>query len=641
MKIKDKITPGFWMAFAAMLAICAASWLRLFNSYELITYDLRFKLRQPLPVSDDIAIIQISDDTLANLGAWPIPRDFHASLLDVLREFKVRKVVFDLLFSEATAYDDVLAKSMDSSAGLCLPVAFYIPGDPKKYSPYLSGKSLLADVCPGLKPHASGMGHINAIVDPDGKARRVPLFIEYNGEYFPHLGFRAAADCLGLSLKNAEFKSNRVIIDKKLSLPLAFDGSFLVNYPAKWGSSYRNFSYFEILKAYSDMKEGGNPQLDLSVLKDKICFIGLTATGTSDLRAMPLENVYPMVGLQASVFNSIMTRKFINDAGRLLNTLINILVFILSLTFCLRFSPLKSFVANALLAVVFSLAACGLFAFCSLWIDCFLPLCVIILVYAGTTCLRLLSEVKRRLILEKELEIAQDIQRCFLPEVIKEFRGLNISAFLKPAKLVAGDLYDILVLGEQKIGVFIADVAGKGVPAALIMAQTISLFRIFAREYPDCAEVLAHLNKELCGRFPGRFVTGIYMIIDASAKSVELASAGHSPSLLYRMKDNAVSEEDFHTDVPLGIDMNAQYIQTRVDIAKGDKIIVFTDGLFEARDTGGREYGLLNTKKIILDNARMPAGGLLELITGGLFKFSKGAQQHDDITVILVDSRGD
>jgi CHASE2 domain-containing sensor protein len=80
----------------------------------------------------------------------------------------------------------------------------------------------------------------------------------------------------------------------------------MVNYPDKWQKAFKHLSYFQILKAYSDIKKGIKPEVDLSILKGKACFIGLTATGTSDLRATPLENVYPMLGLQASIFNSIL-----------------------------------------------------------------------------------------------------------------------------------------------------------------------------------------------------------------------------------------------------------------------------------------------------------------------------------------------
>lgn len=635
MKFSKRPPLKFWVILASLIVILLISIFRTFHNYELLFYDLRFRLRPAQKISSDIIIIEISDDTLKNLGKWPLPRDFHASLVDVLKDYGARMIVFDVLFSEPTLYDDVFSQAIKRAGNVYLPLAFYIDTAQKKTRCITESKVILADIIDNLKNNTQAIGHINTFVDSDGKVRKVPLFIKYNQTIFPQLGLQVACDWLGLNTQNLEFKSNRVIIDNRLSLPVLNDGTFFINYPDKWVKSFKHLSYFEILKSFADKKHGIVPHLDLSLIKDKVCFIGLTATGTSDLRPVPLENIYPMLGLQASVFNSIIQKKFIRDAGLFFNSLINIFIFIFSLILCLKFTPLRAFIGSIILGLVYFTVSTGIFIFGGIWMDLFLPLLLIVLTYIGTTTYRFFNEVRKRELLEKELDIARTIQRSFLPEDIEEFCGLTISAFIQPAKFVAGDLYDIFIIDDKKIGIFIGDVSGKGVPASLIMAQTISLFRIFSRQYFNCPEVLSRLNKELYGKFAGRFVTCLYMIVDTKEERIRVSSAGQSPLLVLK-NDGNIWEVELHAELPLGITEDTPYQEVTFDIEKDDKIVLFTDGLVEARNIRNQELGIKDIKDIILKNARLSSEKLLEVIKGEVSRFSSSAAQHDDITLIVL-----
>jgi CHASE2 domain-containing sensor protein len=634
MRFPKDIPAKVWVTVSIGFIICIFSLLRLVNNYELITYDLRFRLRPSQKSSSNVIIVQISDDTLNNLGLWPLPRDFHASLVDVLKESGARLIVFDILFSEPTLYDDVFAQAIKNAGNVYLPEAFYIRGTPRHKNFITEGLSVLAGISDGLKQSAAGNGHINVFVDGDGKARRVPLFIRHKDSIFSQLGLRVACAWLGLDIRNMQLSGDRLIIDNKLSLPIAGDGSFLVNYPDKWERSFTHLSYFDILKSYGDLKRGLNPKLDLAILKGKVCFVGLTATGTSDLRATPLENIYPMMGLQASVFNSIINRKFIIDAGVILNTLINLIVFIISLIICLRLSPLKAFVGNLLLGIAYFAISTDVFIYYGVWVDLFLPLSIIIFIYIGSTAYRFLAETRKRQLLEKELDIARAIQESFLPADIKEFCGLSISSFMQPAKFVAGDLYDIVALDDARLGVFMGDVSGKGVSASLIMAQTISLFRVFSRQYFNPSQVLGLLNKELYGRFSGRFVTALFMIIDTKEHKVYLSSAAQAPLLLYKHNENKVKEVDLSAEIPLGIMAETEYKEVSFDMEKGDKVTIFTDGVFEARNRQAQEFGIDNIKRIISENPGSTPQEISESLRKEVAKFSYGCPQHDDITLI-------
>lgn len=639
MKFLKKIPLGKLIILAVFLLVLSVSYFRLLRDQELRTYDLRLNLRPHQQVSDDIVIIEISDDTINNLAQWPLPRDFHASLVTVLKEFKVKAIVFDILFSEPTLYDEVFSKEIKETRNAYFALAFHIPDkiDKNEFPP--SSSLILGDISRTIKHTIRGEGHINTNPDADGKVRKTYLFIDYNNELIPQLGLRVACDQLGLDIKKVKFAKDRVIIDDRLILPVEYNTSFLVNYPNIWKNSFAHFSYFEVLKSYKELKQGLQPKIDLSGLKDKICFIGLTAAGTSDLRATPLESVYPMVGLQASVLNSILTKRFIKDAGGGLNTLINLIILLLSLIICLKLKPIRALIINLIFGVVYFTLSALIFIYFGFWIDLFLPILIIIFVYLGSTFYRFVNETKKMELLENELDIARTIQKSFLPVEIKYFLGIDIRYFMQPAKFVAGDFYDIVKLDEKRLGVMIGDVSGKGVPASLIMAQTISLFRIFSRQYKDCSSVLKAINKEICGKFDSRFVTCLFMILDMGENKVTVSSAGHGPLLVYSKAANGVLEPDLLMEMPLGIMENVDYKDINLDFRAGDKIVLFTDGITEARNKEGREFGVDNLKDVILKNAFSDACATAGIIKEAVEKFSFRCEQHDDITLIVVNRK--
>ncbi|MCK9615591.1 MAG: CHASE2 domain-containing protein [Candidatus Omnitrophica bacterium] len=634
--LKKKISIKFLIIFFACLSVFLLSYFRVFNNYELIFYDLKLILRPSLPVSDKIIIIEVADDTVKNLGKWPLPRDFHGSLIRVLKEYGVKQIIIDVLFAEPTLNDEMFRAALEESGNVYLPVAFYPQDKNKKTQSFAESEEMISDIRSIFKIHVAGYGHINTFIDSDGKVRRIPLFIKYKDKLFPHLSLAAACNYLGLKVDKVLLKPGTIIIDDKLSIPVSSGASFLVNYPAKWKDSFLHLSYFEILKAYSDINKGKTPYLNLSMLKDKICFVGLTATGTSDLRAIPVEKSYPMLGLQASVFNSIIQKKFIRDIGACANALIGIIIFLTSLSLCLKFAPLKAFLINIALGAVYFFGTFIFLMYGGILIDSFFPLFIIVITYSASGIYKFLREERKRQILENELDIARTIQRSFLPQAAKEFNGIAVASFMQAAKFVAGDLYDIVELDKNKLGILIGDVSGKGVSAALIMAQAISQFRIFCRQNSNCSTVLNMLNKELYGKFQGSFVTCLYIIIDISQNLLHISSAGHAPLFVYKNSSRKLIDVDLAAGFPLGIIEEVSYEEVRCTIGKGDKLFLFTDGLYEARNSKGEEFGIENVKKLILQNASLDTKTINEAIRENILKFSDSREQHDDITFIVA-----
>ncbi len=629
----------FWFFLLGSLGIFFLSYFYTFESQELFFYDLCFRLRPPLKTHKDILLIEIDDTTLNSLGKWPLPRDYHADLLRVLKEWQVERVVFDILFSEASkeyyAADEAFSLAIKETGFVYLPLAFQLKERlPKKYLPP-EASFLSAGILAPFSYNLAGSGHINSLVDRDGKIRRVPLFIRYKDEVVAHLALKLASDYLGLNLKNVEFKRGRVVIDKKMSLPVLANCAFLVNYPNTWKESFLHFSYLEIIKNYTNIKNGLKPLFAPEIFKNKICFVGLTATGTHDLRANPLEELYPMLGLQAAVASSILTQSFLKDMGRPLNTLLNLFIFWV-VFFIFRGFPLFKASRQALfLAGGYFLVALGLFILWGIWLDIFLPLFIFGATYLFFSLLKFFEEYQKRQLLEKELEIAHKIQESFLPRKQKLDRVVDLSFLMQPARFVGGDLYDIIILDDTHLGIFIGDVAGKGVSASLIMAQTISFLRIFAKESLDPAVVLTRLNKELAKILEGRFITALYLIIDMHKNNFSYACAGHLAPLVYKGKSKLVEEIPLVAGPPLGILEIIEYSSSLEDFKEEDRFLLYTDGAIESRNKKGEEFGQERLKGIFLKYKDLPQDELLQRILKEITLFAKGLPQYDDISLIV------
>jgi len=253
------------------------------------------------------------------------------------------------------------------------------------------------------------------------------------------------------------------------------------------------------------------------------------------------------------------------------------------------------------------------------------------------------SEIEAKEHIENELRGALDIQLSMLPsdfmplELAK--KDWDIFARCSPAKAVGGDFYDIVALDDKRIGVLIGDVSGKGMPAALIMAQTISLFRVFAKEESSPSACFRRLNKELYGRLSGRFVSCLYLVIDTQDQRVRACSAGHSPLFHFSMAKGELSDVDLSANMPLCVAEDIVYQEVDFKLDSGDKLIVFTDGIPELRDVQGAEFGTGRVRGLILRSPLVAPKEICENIMRQASLFSEGCQQHDDMTIIAIERK--
>jgi sigma-B regulation protein RsbU (phosphoserine phosphatase) len=250
-------------------------------------------------------------------------------------------------------------------------------------------------------------------------------------------------------------------------------------------------------------------------------------------------------------------------------------------------------------------------------------------------------------VLDMDLSLASNIQGMLLPASLPEMKGLDIDARYLPAQKVGGDLFDIFVLDDHRIGIAIADVSGKGVPASLMMTMCQTHMRTITHEMFSASKVLSELNRMLNqGIRSDMFITMIYVIVDTHKNEIQLARAGHELPFIYRHKLEDSSSERvqslFSTGMALGMVPPELFDSVIADITipfnTGDILLLYTDGVTESVNADGVEYSssrLSDTLRYLHDNnAVLINQGIMDTVK----RFSGGSKQTDDITLITLKS---
>jgi sigma-B regulation protein RsbU (phosphoserine phosphatase) len=245
--------------------------------------------------------------------------------------------------------------------------------------------------------------------------------------------------------------------------------------------------------------------------------------------------------------------------------------------------------------------------------------------------------------LDHDLEIAREIQAILLPSRPPTIVGYELSGINVPARQVSGDYYDYIRVDDRRVGVAIADVSGKGVPASLIMAMCRSVIRSEAVGKTSAAEVLRRVNQQL---YPDikedMFISMAYLIIDSNNSNVTLARAGHDAPLFYRAANRSVDKLT-PKGMALGIDSGEVFNRVTADfsfeLAIDDCLLLYTDGATEALDEEGMEFGLPRLMRALQSNAAKGATGIVKRLTEEVKNFAGNFPQHDDITLIAIRKR--
>lgn len=236
----------------------------------------------------------------------------------------------------------------------------------------------------------------------------------------------------------------------------------------------------------------------------------------------------------------------------------------------------------------------------------------------------------------QELSLARTIQESFLPEAVPDIPGWQLSATLEPARQIAGDFYDFILLPDGKWGILIADVADKGLGSALYMALSSTLIRIFASEYPlDPAKVLKAANQHILHNARANlFVTVFLGVLDPPSGLLRYANAGHNPPYIFGT-ENGVKVLS-NTGMPLGIDEENSWLQDEVLISHGEMLLLYTDGVTDAQNNEGEFIDRKLITHIAQQNINKSTQDVLNSIMERLHHFVGDAPRFDDITLVIV-----
>jgi serine phosphatase RsbU (regulator of sigma subunit) len=245
-----------------------------------------------------------------------------------------------------------------------------------------------------------------------------------------------------------------------------------------------------------------------------------------------------------------------------------------------------------------------------------------------------LRELQEKEALERDLSIAREVQRELLPRAVPVIPGVQLAGICRPARAIGGDYFDYLQLGDQQLGLVIADVAGKGVAAALHMACVQASVRSLFRSSADIGELNAQLNEHLCRSSSGsRYATLFTGRYDGSTGTLSYSNAGHHPPLLLH------GGEVVHLSaggMPIGLFEGRRYRSDQHRLAPGDLLALFTDGVIETPDASEEEFGEARLIELLRQHREEPLESIILRVFDELAEWSGGTEPYDDITLVLA-----
>lgn len=265
---------------------------------------------------------------------------------------------------------------------------------------------------------------------------------------------------------------------------------------------------------------------------------------------------------------------------------------------------------------------------------------VFLLSLGVVTARRFFANQRELAVVEGEMATARAIQSAILPHAPPVVKDLVIDVRYVPARSVAGDIYDFLPVDDHQLALLVADVTGHSVPAALIASMVKVAFSSQRAHAGAPGRVLAEMNRVLCGHFEGRFVTAACVFLDSERPVIRYSLAGHPPPLVRRESTGEIVELR-EGGLVLGLFPDATYPTGEVRFDPGDRLVMYTDGVTEARDASGAWFGDDELRAAIVAHRGEPAGEFLDSLLAHLRRWSgrDGRPFDDDLTVVTIDRR--
>ncbi len=251
--------------------------------------------------------------------------------------------------------------------------------------------------------------------------------------------------------------------------------------------------------------------------------------------------------------------------------------------------------------------------------------------------LEMVETLAERQRIEQELALAEETQRALLPRSLPAFDPFSIRALCRPTRQLGGDFYDFIEVGNSELAGVLADVSGKGIPAALLSSLTLGALNMEFRNSTRPDTVINGVNKLLCQKTPSnKFVTMFLFEFDRSGKGGYI-SAGHNTCFLFRAATGEL-EELLSGGMPLGMFPGASYQLSPLELNPGDTLVIYSDGLTDAENRAGQEMGEESLRELIRTTAPQGAAALESKLLAELDRFTQGAAQTDDITFLLIEN---
>jgi len=241
--------------------------------------------------------------------------------------------------------------------------------------------------------------------------------------------------------------------------------------------------------------------------------------------------------------------------------------------------------------------------------------------------------------LERELQVAADIQISILPDVLPAPPGFDFGARIDPARQVGGDFYDVFRVGEKTVAVLIGDVADKGVPSAIFMARAHALIAAEAETYDDPGEVMRRANAHITRlEKTTQFVTVFYGILNIETGGLTYARAGHEPALMLS-PDGSVERLPHKTGMAIGLWEDLTLDEKTITLPPGSTLLLYTDGMTDCRNPAGEPFGLEGIKELLAGYTNLAAQAVCDNMLQTLKDYQQDAKQDDDVTLVAVHAQ--
>jgi serine phosphatase RsbU (regulator of sigma subunit) len=640
--------------------------------------------------SQPVAIVDIDEKSLARLGQWPWPRSLLAQLLLAIGQGGPAAIGVDIIMPEADrlsphrllqlvpgmspgatamfgalpSTDAELARALAS-----LPVALGVAGldrarpdagprrwppvriaggDPRPWLRTFAGALSSLDE---LDAAAPGHGLLNA--DPRSRVvRRVSLIADVAGALAPGLGVEMLRLASGEPLYALRVGPAGVeaLLLGDLAIPTEPDGTVWLHYsphdPARFVSAA------DVLSR----------AVGASAFERKLVLVGVTALGLTDAHATPVARRMPGVEIHAQLLEglfdgTLLTRPRWSRWAELAALLGGGLVLVLAIP---RLSPARGLALGLGLLMLVAGASYALFVGRRLLLDAAVPGVGLVAVFAAMVGVALVDvtnqrrALRRQLQLEREaaarvageLEAARRIQMGILPDPATALGGdqrLTLFAFLEPARMVGGDLYDFFKLDDDRILFLIGDVSGKGVPGSLFMAVSKTLYKSTAlRRAREVGGMMREANLEISRENPeSLFVTVFVGVIDARTGALEYCNAGHCDPYVLHGDGRPMDRLTQGAGPPVCVVDEFPYAAASQRLEPGDMVCLVTDGVTEAVDAAGEFYGGARLDALLANlHPRATPGDVGVAIRDDVRRFSAGVAPADDVAILVVRWNG-